>query len=57
MVILYDPTKYRHIVKYIYIHTHFSDTTYLSINIGWDRWIYSTQISGKERQTLKVKLI
>lgn len=41
----------------IYIHTHFSDTTYLSINIGWDRWIYSTQISGKERQTLKVKLI
>ena len=55
MVILYDPTKYRH--TQIYIHTHFSDRTYLFINIGWDRWIHSTQINGKERQTLKVKLI
>ena len=55
MVILYDPTKYRHILKYIY--TLIFLTTYLFINIGWDRWIHSTQISGKERQSLKVKLI
>ena len=41
----------------IYIHTHFSDTTYLFINIARDRWIHLTQISGKERQDFKVKLI
>lgn len=54
MVISYDPTKYTHKHTCTLIFSH---ATYLFISSGPARWIRSTQICRKERQTLKITLI
>lgn len=49
MVISYRPTEHA--------LTHYILSTQLFISSGLARWIHSTQISGKERQNLKITLI
>lgn len=53
MIISYGWIQDTHM--YPFTHTHFIlSQHYLFINSGPARWIHSTQISGKERQTLEL---
>lgn len=56
MVILYDPTN-THTHTNIHAHSFFLMQHIFFISGGPARWIRSTQICCKERQTLKITLI
>ena len=49
MVILYDPTKYRHILKYIYTLIFLTEHIFLSILAGTDGFIQLKLMVKKDR--------